>query len=522
MKKQKIREAFDPVALTQQEKEALLKEILSASNHRPTERKRIMKYKKTLLIAAIVTAMAIFMGCAVVALNTKKLKLDEYQTTAPAWIDADGQPHEAQNVTKTVLSLQGFQNTPEQQAAMEWYQFCKSYDPNKDIYLANKEKFQAPEEYAAYDVYSQEMVDKLEEIAKKYDLQLLGRGAMANHYDWELGWNALGLPKSFVSDTEDAENLRFCRFYASGNTTFGADIKVTDPAFTWENPVDIFLCYARKGYMNTTTLTTNNIANIRQWTYTRSDGQKVLIAISTDPVQPANDWTYLICDREDAFLYARFTTVWYLNDGDGPRMEMSDRDIEWLAEHIDFSIQPQKPDMDDVLPKLEAADAEYDAMLEQDDPFRQDSYTALSKVLTATEYTLLDLNGDGQNECIFWQGQCPTLYAMKDGKTTFVGLRDKDMVGLDGTLKLYEGNILGTYVEINSAYKLYTFYTVEEASLVVQKSVVYDIANDTWGLGLGGLQIAKTVTQAEAQEILNSYQELPMERRPISQLAEEE
>ena len=82
--------------------------------------KRRLSPTRTLLIAAIITAMAIFMGCAVAALSTKQLKLDEYETTAPAWIDADGERHEAAEVTKTVLSLQGLENTPEQKAAKEW------------------------------------------------------------------------------------------------------------------------------------------------------------------------------------------------------------------------------------------------------------------------------------------------------------------------------------------------------------------------------------------------------------------
>ena len=56
---------------------------------------------------------------------------------------------------------------------------------------------------------------------------------------------------------------------------------------------------------------------------------------------------------------------------------------------------------------------------------------------------------------------------------------------------------------------------------MVQQCVVYDAANDAWGLGLGGTQIAKTITQTEAQEILNSYREIPMERKPVSQLTEE-
>ena len=181
MKEQKIKQAFDSAALTQQEKDALLQNILSASGHRPAERKRTMKYRKTLLIAAIITAMVIFMGCAVVALTTKQLKLDEYETTAPAWIDADGQRHEAQEVTKTVLSLQGIQGTPEQMAAKEWYDFCKSYDPDHSIYIASGGKFQAPEEYGAYNVYSQEMVKKIDEISQKYGLKLMVSNFHAYH-----------------------------------------------------------------------------------------------------------------------------------------------------------------------------------------------------------------------------------------------------------------------------------------------------------------------------------------------------
>ena len=522
MKEQNIRKAFDSVMLTKEEKNALLESILSASGHRPAERKRTMNYKKTLLIAAIITAMAIFMGCAIAALSTKNLKLDEYQTTAPAWIDAEGQRHEAQTVTKTVLSLQGFRDTPEQQAALEWYQFRKDYDPKGDIYLASRNSFRAPEEYAAYDVYSQEMVDKLDKIVQKYGLELLGRKATVNYYDWELGWDALDVPKDLVSNAKDAENLRFCTFYESGNATLGADLQVDDPAFTWEHSVDILLCYGQKGYMSTTSLMANGTASIREWTYTRADGKKILIAISTDPVQSANDWTYLICDREDAFLYARFSNTYYPDGGDGTRQEMSDQDIEWLAEHIDFSIQPKKPDMDMVLSLIQQADAEYDAMLNQDDPFRQDSYDRLRKVSGATEYCLLDLNGDGQKECIFWQnGENPSLYTMRDGKTTFVGLREKDMVGISGEVKLYGGNVLGTYNQVGAAYEIHTFYTMEDASLVVQQCVVYDAANDAWGLSLGDTKIIKTISEAEARKTLDAYREIPMERKPVEQLAEE-
>ena len=151
MKRKQIRDAYALAMLTETEKKRLLQSILSAKDQSLTERKGTMKRwsKKTILIAAVITALVIFMGCAVAALSTQKLKLDEYRETSPAWIDSEGKRHEAAEVTKTVLSLQGIENTPEQMAAKEWYDFRKSYDANHDIYMASQGKFQAPEEYGA-------------------------------------------------------------------------------------------------------------------------------------------------------------------------------------------------------------------------------------------------------------------------------------------------------------------------------------------------------------------------------------
>lgn len=516
MKEQKIKQAFDSAALTQQEKDALLQNILSVSGHRPTERKRTMKYKKTLLLAAIVAAMAIFMGCAVVALTTKQLKLDEYETTAPAWIDADGQRHEAQEVTKTVLSLQGIQGTPEQMAAKEWYDFCKSYDPDHSIYIASGGKFQAPEEYGAYNVYSQEMVKKIDEISQKYGLKLMGRKGQAYHYDWKLGWDALGIQEPVISGAEDTFDLRGCTFFESGSYCIYTGFHVTDPAFSWQHPTDLVLHCNKKGFMGDQIVSLINGTTTREWTYKRSDGKTILIVVS-------NDKLYLICDREDAFLYAIFPPAYYLNNGDGPREEMSDKDIEWLAEHIDFSLQTKQPDMDAVLPLLQKEDAEYDALLDADNPFIQDSYRKLWKVLGAVkEYTLMDLDGDGVEECIFWdQYDNPSIYTMKDGKTAPVHTQGEKPLGIHGAVTLCENNVLKTYEEVGQAYKLYCIYTVEQGTLVEQNRVVYDIANDAWGLSLSGIHIVKTLSQEEAESILNAYREIPLERKPMDEMPED-
>ena len=516
MKKQSIHQAYDSITLTQEEKNAMLENILSVSGHRPTERKRTMKYKKTLLLAAIVAAMAIFMGCAVVALTTKQLKLDEYETTDPVWIDADGQRHEAQEVTKTVLSLQGIQGTPEQMAAKEWYDFCKSYDPDHSIYIASGGKFQAPEEYEAYNVYSQEMVEKLQEISRKYGLKLMGRKGQAYHYDWKLGWDALGIQEPVISGTDDTFELRGCTFFESGSYYIYTGFHVTDPAFSWQHPTNLVLNCNKKGFMGDQIVSLINGASTREWTYKRSDGKTILIVVS-------NDKLYLICDREDAFLYAIFPPAYYLNNGDGPREEMSEKDIEWLAEHIDFSLQTKQPDMDAVLPLLQKEDAAYDALLDADDPFTQDSYRKLWKVLGAVkEYALLDLDGDGVEECFFWdQFDNPSLYTMKDGKTAPVHTQGEKAFGIQGAVTLCENNVLKTYEEVGQAYKLYCFYTVEQGNLIVQNRLVYDIANDCFGLSLSGIHIVKDLSREEAETLLNSYREVPLEHLPIDTLPEE-
>lgn len=161
--------------------------------------------------------------------------------------------------------------------------------------------------------------------------------------------------------------------------------------------------------------------------------------------------------------------------------------------------------------------------MDADNPFIQDSYRKLWKVLGAVkEYTLMDLDGDGVEECIFWdQYDNPSLYTMKDGKTAPVHTQGEKPLGIHGAVTLCENNVLKTYEEVGQAYKLYCIYTVEQGTLVEQNRVVYDIANDAWGLSLSGIHIVKTLSQEEAESILNAYREIPLERKPMDEMPED-
>ena len=54
--------------------------------------------------------------------------------------------------------------------------------------------------------------------------------------------------------------------------------------------------------------------------------------------------------------------------------------------------------------------------------------------------------------------------------------------------------------------------------LVEQNRVVYDIANDDWGLSLSGIHIDKTLSREKAESILHTYREIPLERAPIEDM----
>ena len=75
----------------------------------------------------------------------------------------------------SMISLQGFSDTPEFLAAKEWSDFEDSYD--KDGKILDKVGNKATkwdDKYGAYCVYSQEMADKIDEIVSKYKLTLHG------------------------------------------------------------------------------------------------------------------------------------------------------------------------------------------------------------------------------------------------------------------------------------------------------------------------------------------------------------
>ena len=122
------------------------------------------RLRRSLTVAAIIALMLFLMGCAaVVLLHLNDLKIGERTYTQHPLYLEDGTKTPATEKVQEIIALQGIAESPNQQAAKEWYDFRQSYD--QDRALANHaEDFSIPVAYHAYGVYTQEMVDKVDAI----------------------------------------------------------------------------------------------------------------------------------------------------------------------------------------------------------------------------------------------------------------------------------------------------------------------------------------------------------------------
>ena len=188
--------------------------------------KRSLSLTRTLLIAAIISLLLLLVGCAVVyVLQLQDMNLIETTVSEPAWSGPGGEYVPATEYTVTELSLQGYSESPEQQAMLEWQAFTDTYDP--DGTLLNENNFNEsgiPSQfYETYNCYTFEMMDKLQEILDKYNLQPLGAIQHFDYWEQELFYRALQM-KPLISVNADR---MAGYFFPEGS--FNAEIRYTLP-----------------------------------------------------------------------------------------------------------------------------------------------------------------------------------------------------------------------------------------------------------------------------------------------------
>ena len=208
----------------------------------------------------------------------------------------------------SMISLQGFSDTPEFLAAKEWSDFEDGYD--KDGKILDKVGNKATkwdDKYGAYCVYSQEMADKIDEIVSKYKLTL--------HGECKDGPQET-IDKKFGKIMNDATYTGY--YYDDGTFSVDGDF----------GKYDFQLRRTTKGVLDTVTLNIGSVNNFEQWEYKTASGKTVTLALS-------GDQALILADTDNSFVAVN--VMLWLGEDDKPDT-MTKAQLEDMADHINFDI----------------------------------------------------------------------------------------------------------------------------------------------------------------------------------------
>ena len=275
--------------------------------------------RKFLLVVAVVSLVTVVATATVVArwFSLQELAL----TDEPTVPQADG-TEGTEPVATGMISLQGFGQMPEKLAVEEWNRFLTSYDYDSVLEELGNAPTGFEAQYGYYQVYTQEMADKLEEIVAKYGLRLHTDMIDDLYTDQALcdqvGGNFLG------------ENHAYSTYmYEDGTFKFDGSLSVDE-----YGEVDYQFLRCVYGTFTDIILNIGDIADYTQWNYTTTNGTPATLALSANKA-------LVLVDLSDCFVSINVLV--------GTQTAFSATDLEALADSFDFSVltpvRPANPDL---------------------------------------------------------------------------------------------------------------------------------------------------------------------------------
>lgn len=497
--------------------------VISAEEFRQGKQKAQMKRlstRKMWLIAAVIALMLLLVGCAVVyVLRMQNLKVGEYSFYIPTEYDEDGNviPAESQEPI-IMLSLQG----TNMEALTEWVTFTNTYDQDGTILIeadGTGSEWELPDNYhLTYGCYSQEMVDKLDEIVNKYHLKLLSSYIPLNYYESSVLLNSLGLKGLVKTDPDVQVEYGDGDFHIEGTFTLNMEISLDMGDWSWEQGSASYR-YSLKDYFDPLTGSMLESHDYTQWDYTRKDGKKVLLVLNEGTAR-------IYADLPKAFISIYLDPVICV---DGNEVSMTQEALQQLAELFDLSIEPQPTTMEQVEKYKAEAQAQYEADRAASRAEHEAMYAAGYKEFVEyrlgtvpnpenVSYVLYDVNGDGVEELII---NSLDVLSMKDGQSyKYFDLTNTGV--FIGRFQPCEGNVFEVYCEDLGMYQHY-FYQANAESASFITGVSHDASNGAWYLHSKDgayTENRKQITEEEAQKILDSYTRVEFRWLPLKRFGE--
>lgn len=350
MKRQSVVRAYTNIRPDENARNRMLGQILHSSEISPAGKdERLMRKKmKPLVIAAIIALMVLMMGCAIIAMSLQDLKIGEW-TSHGGIQDSEGNVLIDKDEPLDMISIHGYVNSPVYRAHQEWFEFYEEYSQN---HVISKEEnyYIPPEKYDAYMAYNQELQYKIDEIAEKYDLKLLGAIGVFQLYENAIFHEATGVDSLLVSENVATIKRESGYFYEGGNFKVEFLMEMVDQENDWPYPMYNTFYYSRKDCFDDIALNIGSVEFWDQWMYTTSEGIDVLIANS-------ESGSIVFCDKEDAVIYvnieSRHLTYNSATNSYETSSLMSKEQLEKVVDQIDFGIEVESVNFDLAREQLE-------------------------------------------------------------------------------------------------------------------------------------------------------------------------
>lgn len=389
--------------------------VTSAGDFRENQgQPRRLALHRAWLIAAIIALLLMLVGCAAVFfwLQDRSIRKEPYTQI----LDSEGHYITPTEKVMDTVTMFGSSGSNLQKAMAERWNFRLDYPAAFDLNVTEADYEKIPENYRyTYDCYTLDMVEKLEEIAEKYDLQLLGTEIPFQRYQYDTVLQALGVTSLLRSDAQGEMENGQGYISLPKNFYFEFLVSLDGLEKAWAEDISVNYSFSQLGYFPGFGTRTLDLEQFRQWKYTTADGTEVFLALNQ---QGAG---IILAELESGSIYMDVDSNLGGPNFPEPETVMDENGLERLADLFDYSIQPQSVD-------AAALESTLDAEREAQEQKMRDSvktYAGFTEYLleegprfTKQEYAFCDLNGDGTEDMILWaDGNTHTWFlTMEQGK----------------------------------------------------------------------------------------------------------
>ena len=443
--------------------------ILEAQKHRVPKR-RTAPAKQLLLIAVVLTLLVALVGFAAIVFDLDDLILGGYTS----------ENYKGEQVEMDVISLQGYTGSKNYLAAKEWQEFLQT-----DVGRAVNNDYRAPRAYDGYLCTNKYMAQKVDEICKKYGLELLGAWTLHQSM-WET-CEAVGINSIFNTDAHYTVENDNGYHYSGGSFEVEAVAILQDAP--WNHPITFEFLNIQKTSFDGVFISVPAHSDYTQWNYTTESGTELLMALSTGHA-------LMFCDRQDSFITVNVSTQY-------GEEYMDQADLEAFADTLDFgfTVHPTPVTDDSAAPvttETPVGTAYYSDYA--------DYITDLLDAGAVVSYAIEQVDGRDEYELIIFEGNgtIREILTIRDGYV--------QTMAKGGNLYLCD------YVDTSGLYVtdpnyVYIFRVIEQVSETADGVLHYYTYINEEGIGV----ILGELTEAEHQALNGQYERLTIDRKYIGE-----